>query len=150
MFGFQKQQNKNIPILNTIGTNTLIEGTIKAEGDLRIDGIVIGNISTNKRLVTGAMSEIEGDVICQNGFVNGMIKGTLRTTETLRLGPSAVVNGSIFANKLIIDLGAVIHAKINMKAISDEIAPRMNHTIPAGYTRKAITKKVDNKVLLES
>lgn len=151
MFGSQKQNlNSSIPILNSIGQNTLIEGSIKAEGDIRIDGIVLGNVSTNRRIVTGTKSEIEGDIICQNGYIHGKTNGVIQASEILKLGPSAVITGSIFASKLIVELGAIVQAKITMRTKNDDLAPHISQSIPTGYARKIISKKINNKSLSEA
>ncbi|MBL7789135.1 MAG: polymer-forming cytoskeletal protein [Chitinophagales bacterium] len=101
-------------VINNIGSGTTIEGDIKTEGDLRIDGKIIGNILAKGRLVTGPSSSITGDIVCTNGNIDGMVKGNIQVNETLKVTKTANIDGNITSKKLIVDEGAVIQAKITM------------------------------------
>jgi cytoskeletal protein CcmA (bactofilin family) len=107
-------QSFSMQVINNIGSGTIIEGNIRTEGDIRIDGKVVGNIVSKGRLVTGPNSEIIGDLICVNGNIDGKVKGNIQVTETLRITKTASIDGNISVKKLIVDEGAMIQAKIAM------------------------------------
>lgn len=107
-------QSFSMQVINNIGSGTTIEGDIKTEGDLRIDGKIIGNILAKGRLVTGPSSSITGDIVCTNGNIDGMVKGNIQVNETLKVTKTANIDGNITSKKLIVDEGAVIQAKITM------------------------------------
>ncbi|MCU0328356.1 MAG: polymer-forming cytoskeletal protein [Chitinophagales bacterium] len=110
----EKTQNFNIQAINSIGNGTVIEGAIKAEGDLRIDGKVLGNITLKGKIVLGASGEIIGDIQCQNATIEGKHKGNLKVSGLLQLARTANLDGNIEVAKLIVDEGAVIQAQIKM------------------------------------
>ena len=60
--------------LNTIGAGTSIEGQIKCDGDIRIDGNVKGTVTSKAKIVVGPTGVIEGDLICENADVSGKVK----------------------------------------------------------------------------
>lgn len=106
----------NLQSLNSIGIGTIIDGNIKTEGDFRIDGKVNGNIITSGRLVLGASSQVVGDINCINGNIEGFVRGNIQVKEILKISKSANIDGNITTNKLIVDEGAVIQAKISMSS----------------------------------
>jgi len=109
-------QSFSMQVINNIGAGTTIEGEIKTEGDLRIDGKIIGNILSKGRLVTGPRSVITGDIVCVNGNIDGTVKGNIQVSETLKVTKTAIIDGNITSKKLVVDEGAVIQAKITMSS----------------------------------
>lgn len=107
-------QSFSMQVINNIGSGTTIEGDIKTEGDIRIDGKIIGNIHSKGRLVIGPNSNITGDIICVNGNIDGTVNGEIKVSETLKVTKTANINGNITSKKLIVDEGAIIQAKITM------------------------------------
>ena len=59
--------------INRIVEGTSIEGEIKCESNIRIDGSFVGNLSTKGRLVVGPNGRIEGTVNCQNAEIEGLV-----------------------------------------------------------------------------
>jgi cytoskeletal protein CcmA (bactofilin family) len=120
MFGKKEDavQNSiaNLQSLNSIGVGTIIDGNIKTDGDFRIDGKVNGNIFTSGRLVLGASSQVVGDINCINGNIEGFVRGNIQVKEILKISKSANIDGNITTNKLIVEEGAVIQAKISMSS----------------------------------
>ncbi|MFY7972256.1 MAG: bactofilin family protein [Flavobacteriales bacterium] len=107
--------------INRIVEGTSIEGEIRCESNIRIDGSFIGNLSTKGRLVIGPAGRIEGTVICQNAEIEGLIKGKLSVQQLLSLKGSAKVEGDIFTDKLSIEPGASFTGACNMGAKVKEI-----------------------------
>ncbi len=68
---------------------------------------MIGNLKTKSKLIVGHSSEIEGNVTAQNADVEGLITGNIKVSEILTLKGSAVINGDISTNKLVVETGAV-------------------------------------------
>lgn len=102
-----KMANVNAPDrLNRIVEGTQIQGEIKADSNLRIDGFVKGVIQTKGRLVIGSSGKVEGDIICQNADIEGEVVGTIKVEELLTLKSTAKLNGKIITNKLAIEPGA--------------------------------------------
>ncbi|MCB9195394.1 MAG: polymer-forming cytoskeletal protein [Flavobacteriales bacterium] len=99
--------NVNAPDrLNRIVEGTVIQGEIKADSNLRIDGFVKGIIHTKGRLVIGVSGKVEGDIVCQNADVEGEVLGTIKVEELLSLKATAKLTGKIITHKLAIEPGA--------------------------------------------
>jgi cytoskeletal protein CcmA (bactofilin family) len=102
--------------INRIVEGTSIEGEIRCESNIRIDGVFKGNLTTKGRLVIGPTGKIEGTIICQNGEIEGYVKGKVTVQQLLSLKGSAKVEGDIFTDKLSIEPGASFTGACNMGA----------------------------------
>ncbi len=101
---------------NLIGNGTTLKGDITCNGDLRIDGTLIGNIHSTAKVVIGANGAVEGDINCQQSDVMGKVVGTMKVKELLQLKASAVVNGNLYAGKLQIEPAATFNGACHMGA----------------------------------
>lgn len=111
-----KHSNAETGSVNLIGSGTKIVGDINSQGDIRIDGKLIGNLTTNGKFVLGVHGSIEGNVSSANADISGEIKGIVNVTETLSLKKTAKIQGDIIAGKLAIESGAVFNGTCNMGA----------------------------------
>lgn len=93
--------------INIISEGTKIKGDVIANGDIRIDGELIGNISAKSKLVIGPKGKIEGQIICTNIEVSGSIKGKVTASELINLKSTSQIVGDIIAGKLSIEPGAM-------------------------------------------
>jgi cytoskeletal protein CcmA (bactofilin family) len=113
MFG---KDNKLIHhhLVNIIQHHTVINGDVECNGDLRLDGIIKGNLKISGRLVMGAEAKIEGAVECENAEISGKIKGDLKVKGTLHLKKNCFVEGDIYTKKLVVESDAVFNGKCFM------------------------------------
>ncbi|MEM1318902.1 MAG: polymer-forming cytoskeletal protein [Bacteroidota bacterium] len=89
-----------------IASGTVIEGKVYASEDVRLDGIIVGDLISEKRLVMGDKGRVDGTAICNGSSIKGKIEGELSVNGTLHLSESAFVAGKIKAKKLVVDEGA--------------------------------------------
>ncbi len=110
------RSNEAVPdmAINRIVEGTSIEGEIKCESNIRIDGVFKGNLTTKGRLVVGPAGTIDGTVICQNAEIEGLVKGHLSVQQLLSLKGNAKVEGDIFTDKLAVEPGASFTGACNM------------------------------------
>jgi cytoskeletal protein CcmA (bactofilin family) len=134
---FQKLNKNNATesaSINLIGNGTNITGDIKSNGDVRIDGILHGNISISGKLVVGSTGKIEGNIICQNADISGEIKGKVSVSEMLVLKASAKLVGDIVTGKISIEPNATFTGTCNMGAVVKNLSNASTET------RETITK----------
>ncbi|HNV81458.1 MAG: polymer-forming cytoskeletal protein [Tenuifilaceae bacterium] len=92
--------------INLIGFGTEIHGDIKCNGDLRIDGVLFGNISAKGKIVIGETGKIKGEVTSKNADVSGFIDGKIIVNELLSLKSTARVVGDMTTSRLAIEPGS--------------------------------------------
>lgn len=100
--------------MNQFGAGTVIQGEVAAEGDIRIDGKVTGNVTTRSKIVIGASGIVEGDIYCQNGYIDGKVVGKIQVEELLILSKTAHISGDISIKKLVVEEGAKLNGKVSM------------------------------------
>ncbi|MBL4587405.1 MAG: polymer-forming cytoskeletal protein [Flavobacteriales bacterium] len=110
--GSRSQGGAGMP--NHINSYTIIEGSIKATGNLRIDGTLRGSLECQGRVVIGNSGVIEGDIKCENAEIEGNIKANVTVSDLLTLKSTARVNGDIVTKKLSIEPGATFSGSCSM------------------------------------
>lgn len=111
MAKFNETDNTTI---NLISNGTDITGDIKSNGDIRIDGTLTGNLSTKGKVVIGPTGRVNGEVICKNSEVSGIIEGKIVVGQLLNLKVSSKIMGDIVTAKLAIEPGARFSGTCNM------------------------------------
>lgn len=99
---------------NTIQNGTIIEGKISSEGSIRIDGKLIGSITTKAKLVIGKTGIIEGDINCKNASIEGKVNGTITVLDMLDLKSTGHIKGDITTSKFVVEPGAIFNGKSTM------------------------------------
>jgi len=101
--------------LNTIiGKGSAVEGTVKVQSSLRVDGRIKGQVSTTDSLVIGKEGEIEGEVRVKNAIIGGKLKGKVFASGKVVLESKSSFFGELKTSKLVIDEGAVFEGHCSM------------------------------------
>ncbi|GAB1451029.1 polymer-forming cytoskeletal protein [Draconibacterium sp.] len=100
--------------INIISEGTKIKGDVIANGDIRIDGELMGNISAKSKLVIGTKGRIEGQIICNNIEISGYVKGKVTATDLINMKSTSQIVGDIVAGKLSIEPGAMFSGSCMM------------------------------------
>ena len=108
-------------VINMIGAGTVITGDIQSKGDIRVDGTLKGSVNTSGKVVLGKDGVIEGDVVCKDADVSGIIKAKISVAQLLSLKSTAKLNGDIITNRLSVEPGASFTGSCSMGAVIKEI-----------------------------
>lgn len=100
--------------INSLVAGTSIQGTIKAQSDIRIDGDLEGNLECSGRVIIGTDGRINGEVKCQNAIIEGFMQGVLNVAEELDIRETGSVNGEVNTGKLKIAPGGIFNVNCNM------------------------------------
>lgn len=113
--------NQSPDRLNRIVEGTHIEGDIKSDSNIRIDGYLKGTITVKGRLVLGPTGKIDGNISCKNADLEGKLNGTIEVDELLSLKSTAKLQGEISTNKLSIEPGAIFSGNCKMGAVLKDL-----------------------------
>lgn len=97
-----------------IGAGTSMKGDITSNGDLRIDGTLVGNIHCSAKVVIGANGVVQGDINGQQADIMGKVTGTITVKDLLQLKGGSHLNGNIKAAKLQIEPTANFNGECHM------------------------------------
>ncbi len=114
MFGKNQAVVSSKNIETIIGPSVKVEGDFRGEGDLIIEGMLVGNLNTKNNLKIGQGAVVEAAVKANNAFIAGKVKGNVTIKGKLDLTSSAVVVGDIKAALISIESGAIVQGNISM------------------------------------
>jgi cytoskeletal protein CcmA (bactofilin family) len=103
----QKQSDSSKPAVPSIISRDLVmTGDLNSDGEVQIDGRVIGDINT-KSLLVGKTAKIKGEIIADDVRVHGTVDGQIKA-RTVILAKTAHVVGDILHVNLSIETGAFL------------------------------------------
>lgn len=100
--------------LNVIVEGSKVIGDIITESNLRIDGEVLGNVTSASKVVIGANGKVKGNLSCTDADIEGYVEGIIKTDNLLSLRAQANVTGEISTAKIQIDEGAKFSGNCKM------------------------------------
>jgi cytoskeletal protein CcmA (bactofilin family) len=100
--------------MNIIGAGTVVEGKIRSQGNVRVDGKLIGELTASESLSIGITGEVEGNVTAKNVTVGGKVRGTINASEKIVFEGKSVVRGDIRATRLVVDEGSIFDGRVSM------------------------------------
>jgi cytoskeletal protein CcmA (bactofilin family) len=89
-----------------VAAGTTIEGKFASSENVRLDGLLKGEVKCSQRLVMGESGKVEGNIRTKDAIIMGKIEGELVAEGTLHLKGTAVIKGSIIAKYMVVDEGA--------------------------------------------
>ena len=99
---------------NSLVSGTNIEGTVKSEKDIRVDGRIKGILHCDAKVVIGPTGVIEGEIRCANAVIEGKFQGKLFVQELLNIRETAEVTGDVHTGKLVVQAGALFNVACTM------------------------------------
>lgn len=116
MFGKKTTVGAQARIDSLIGAGTVIEGTIRFSGGLRIDGEVKGRVEAvggaPSTLVMSDQARVEGGVAVAHLILNGTIIGPVSATDSLEMQSRARIVGDVTYKAIEMHQGAVIEGHL--------------------------------------
>lgn len=103
-----------------IGINTRFVGTLTAEGNVRIEGSIEGDIEVIGNLIVGETGRVIATVKAQNVHVSGAVKGEITAVEQLEISPTGKVWGDISTAALHIEPGGLFRGQSVMTTSAEE------------------------------
>lgn len=112
-----------------IGPSIHIEGDLRGEEDLVIEGEVKGTVKLKSNSVTiGARGKVAADVYAHTIYVEGSMKGDLFAAERISIRKNAQVRGNITSPRVSLEDGAHFKGSIEMDAESEALKSAFGDT----------------------
>jgi cytoskeletal protein CcmA (bactofilin family) len=118
------KKNSEVKINTLLGSSSDVTGDFKAEGSVRIDGRINGNVTVTGVLIVGAGGTVSGNVSARSAIIGGEVLGDVTVSEKTELTATAKVLGDISTSVIVIDENAVFQGKCDMKQEIPETASR--------------------------
>lgn len=114
MLGRKSSENINAKICSVIGADVVMEGDITAKEALRIEGTIIGDVSSEGALIISASGKVTGNVKGSDILVAGTVEGDVKSEGKMEVETSGRVIGNVKAVSLMIDKNAVFQGQCTM------------------------------------
>ena len=98
-----------------VGPSVKIQGDLNSEGNIRIEGGVVGKVNTTQSVHIGEAAKLAADIQAGNAIIAGEILGNVRVSGNLVLQSTAKVAGDIACGVLRVEDGAQFTGKCSMK-----------------------------------
>ena len=107
------QQGGSQHIDTLIGAHARFKGDIVFEGTVRIDGKFEGNVRSSQdgTLIVSETAEVQGEINVPNLLLYGTIRGNVRATKSLQVGPKGRLNGDVEYTVLSLAEGAAVNGR---------------------------------------
>ncbi len=102
-------------IMNVFHKGSTIDGKIRVNGSIRIDGKLKGEIEATESVIVGETGVIEGDIKAKEANISGKCTGQVVIENCVLLHATAEIDGDIKCKKLVVDEGVTIDGNITMK-----------------------------------
>ena len=103
--------------LSIVARDLTIAGDLQAEGVIRIEGRVVGNVHAGDQVLLCDGGIVEGDVIAREAVIGGRVHGSISSDERVELQSTAIVHGDIATRRLLIQEGGRVNGAIRMEGV---------------------------------
>ncbi len=107
--------------VSILSSGVKIEGKLYSEGNMRIDGKVLGDVTVNGNLTLGDTADVEGEVKAKNITLSGKVSGLVSVNEKLILESNSTLEGDLSAKILVIEEGAKFDGKSEMNPAKPKV-----------------------------
>lgn len=115
--GFGKKEKKILdetaPTL--IGITCSLEGNLKANESVCIEGKVFGQIESEQNVYINKDAVVEGDIIAQNVVIHGKVIGNVTAKEATVIGTNGKIIGDVTTKLFSVETGGVLHGRCFME-----------------------------------
>ena len=141
--GEKNKSNTDSPErLNRLVSGTELEGDLKTESNLRVDGRINGNTQCNGKFVLGEKGIVKGNLNATTAELEGTIDGDITVEDLLILRKTAIIKGAVTTGRLIIEDGAQIGGSIQ----TGDIPIKNLQNNPPKSEKKGESIKLDEEV----
>lgn len=123
-----KTSHSSAPSITYITESTEIKADMFCEDDVRVAGVIDGEIKSKKKIMLTKSGKVNGTIHSPEADISGKVTGDVRADTSLILRSSAVVDGQIITKKLTIEHGAQVKGSFQ---VGPQVAVSKDTTSPA-------------------
>lgn len=124
--------------VSVIGPTLKFRGELSANEDLVIEGEIEGTIAhQDKNLTIGPQGRVKADIHASIVEIHGQVEGDVRGDQLVKMYRSSVVQGNVFAPRLVMEDGAHFSGTVDMGKSA---------AIDAGVTKREALKRANLSV----
>jgi cytoskeletal protein CcmA (bactofilin family) len=120
------KMGRSLQMSGLIGTGMEVEGTVRFNRLLRVDGVVRGRIESYDTLVVGRSGRVDAEVIVGAMKVYGTVSGRIAVDRLVEIFPGGRVEGELHASAPAVQIseGGVFEGQLHMTSTEGEATGR--------------------------
>jgi cytoskeletal protein CcmA (bactofilin family) len=95
-----------------VGKGAHVRGRISGRGDLRVEGVVEGDLAIDGELTVADGAQVTADVEAGSVAIEGVVEGDVQASDAIAIRAGARVVGTLRAGRLSIEEGAAYAGRI--------------------------------------
>lgn|GEM_PF-6308283 len=103
---------------SAVGAGATLQGTIIAEGNVRIAGRMDGDVTSSASVVIHEGGQVEGNLLCDTAVIAGTVQGNV-TARRVAVRATGRVLGDLHLEKLASDEGGFVKGLVTMEESVD-------------------------------
>ena len=109
--------------LSIIAKGTCLTGDVDADGVVKIEGKVVGNVRAARQVLIGKEGQVEGDIQSLEVIVGGHVHGSIQAEERVELQASCTVVGDIATRRVLVEEGSRLDGALRMADMAEPASP---------------------------
>ncbi len=89
-----------------VDQNTSANGTLKTQGDVRIGGLIEGQIVAKGRTQIDQTGKLRGEIQSREALIEGSVKGSIEASEKVFISETSSIQSNVVAPHLVVEIGA--------------------------------------------
>lgn len=111
--------------LSIIAKGTCLTGDVDADGVVKIEGKVVGNVRAARQVLIGKEGQVEGDIQSLEVIVGGHVHGSIQADERVELQASCTVVGDIATRRVLVEEGSRLDGALRMADMAEPASPEV-------------------------
>ncbi|HHH46955.1 MAG TPA: polymer-forming cytoskeletal family protein [Thiotrichales bacterium] len=113
---WKRKSGHGAAVTTLIGAETVIEGDVRFQGGLHVDGTIRGNVLAEEGadavLILSEKGCIEGEVHVPRVILNGRVVGDVHAADQVELASRARVEGDVHYRLIEMAMGAEVNGRL--------------------------------------
>ncbi len=94
-----------------IARGVRVEGDFRSQGNVTIEGELVGSLTCGGHLTIGPEASIQASVVAEEATISGNVQGNVRVAKRLELKSTARVKGDITTEAIAVESGASLEGQ---------------------------------------
>jgi cytoskeletal protein CcmA (bactofilin family) len=104
--------------LSIVAADMIVSGNLEAQGVVRVEGRVTGDVRAGIQILLSEGGVIEGNLHTREAVIGGEVRGSITALDRVEVQASAAVQGDVVAPRLLIQEGGRVNGSIRMEQVS--------------------------------
>ena len=100
--------------LSIIAKGTSVKGDFTADGVVKIEGEVVGQIRAGRQVLVSREGRVEGDIYAPEVIIGGHVQGSIFADDRVELQTTGSVTGDISTRRVLVEEGSQLNGALRM------------------------------------